>query len=98
MLQQITVTMNTSAALRPLLESAIHTESKAMGMGMGVQRTRVRLAEFEQRFGLTSDEFERMFAARELDESLDFIEWLGEIKTLRLLEEQQRALQGLTIN
>jgi hypothetical protein len=96
MLQQITVTMNTSAALRPLLESAVHTESKAMGLG--VQRTRARLAEFEQRFGLTSEEFERRFAARELDESLDFIEWLGEIKTLRLLEEQQRALQGLTIN
>ena len=74
----------------------VNTESKVMGLGM--QRTRAQLAEFEQRFGFTSEEFERRFAARKLDESLDFIEWLGEIKTLRLLEEQQRALQGLTLN
>lgn len=56
-----------------------------------LQRTRERLAEFEKRFGLTSAQFEQRFAARELDESLDFIEWLGEIKTLRSLEKQQTS-------
>ncbi len=96
MLQNITITTNSKVSLRPLLESAIQTESKVLALGL--RRTQERLAEFEQRYGFTSDEFERRFAARELDESLDFIEWLGEIKTLRLLTEQRQALQGLKIN
>ncbi len=96
MLQNITITTNSKVSLKPLLESAIQTESKVLALGL--RRTQERLAEFEQRYGFTSDEFERRFAARELDESLDFIEWLGEIKTLRLLTEQQQAPQGLKIN
>ena len=94
MLQNITITTDSKVSLRPLIESALHTEAKALALGL--RRTRERLTEFEQRFGLTSAQFERRFAARELDESLDFIEWLGEIKTWRLLEEQHQALTGLT--
>jgi hypothetical protein len=95
MLQNITITTDSKVSLRPLIESALHTESKALALGL--RRTRERLAEFERCFDMTSAQFEQRFAARELDESLDFIEWLGEIKTLRLLEEQQQALTGLTI-
>ena len=95
MLQNVTITTNSKVSLRPLVESALHNEAKVLALGL--RRTRERLTEFEQRFGLTSAQFEQRFAARELDESLDFIEWLGEIKTLRLLEEQQQALNGLTI-
>jgi len=95
MLQSITITTNSKVSLRPLVESALHTESKALELSL--RRTREQLTEFEQRFGLTSTQFEQRFAARELDESLDFIEWLGEIKTLRLLEEQQQALNGLSL-
>ena len=61
------------------------------------QRTRERLSDFEQRFGMPSADFERRFARRELAESLDFIEWSGEIKTLQLLENQQRALLGVRV-
>jgi len=95
MLQNITITTNSKVSLRPLVESALQTEAKMLALGL--RRTRERLTEFEQRFGLTSAQFEQRFAARELDESLDFIEWLGEIKTWRLLDEQQHALNGLTL-
>jgi len=95
MVQSITVTADSKVSLKPLLESAIQTEVKVLALGL--QRTRDRLAEFEQRFGMSSADFERRFNAHDLDESLDFIEWLGEIKTLRLLEDQQRALQGAQI-
>jgi hypothetical protein len=95
MQQNITITTDSQVSLRPLIESALQTEAKVLALGL--RRTRERLIEFEQRFGQTSAQFERRFAARELDESLDFIEWLGEIKTLRLLEEQQQALNGLTL-
>jgi hypothetical protein len=50
----------------------------------GVKRTRERLIAFEKQFGMTSEEFGRRYTAAEIDETLASIEWLGEIKMLRL--------------
>jgi hypothetical protein len=96
MIQNVTVSTSTAISLRPLVKSAIQTELKVLEMGL--QRTREKLTEFEQRFAMPSADFERRFNARELPENLDFIEWSGEIKTLRLLEDQRQALRGATID
>ncbi len=95
MLQQLTITTNSDVSLRPLVESAIQNEVKLLTLGL--QRTLERLSDFERRFSMSSADFERRFAARELPESLEFIEWSGEIKTLQLLEDQRRALQGAQV-
>ena len=60
----------------------------------GIKRTRERLTAFEKQFGMTSEEFERRYTAAEIDETLASIEWLGEIKMLRVLSEQKLALDG----
>ena len=96
MTQQITITTSADVALKPLLVAAIQNETRLLLHGLN--RTRERLASFEQQYSMTSAEFERRFNARELSESLDFIEWTGEIKTLRLLEAQHQALQGAQVN
>lgn len=95
MLQQLTIRATSEFSLKPLLEAAIQNEVKVLALGL--QRTRERLADFEQQFNMPSAEFERRLATRELAESLDFIEWRGEIKTLYLLEDQQHALQGAQV-
>jgi hypothetical protein len=56
------------------------------------------LLAFEERYGLTSKEFERRFDAGKVEESLDFIEWAGEIKTYRLLRSHRQALKGAQLN
>jgi hypothetical protein len=91
MLQQVTVSAETPISLKPLLRAAIQSEIKMLAFG--INRTRERLTVFEKQFNINSVEFERRFTACDLNESLDFIEWEGEIKTLRLLEEQQAVLQ-----
>ncbi len=91
MFQQITITAETPIDIRPLIRAAIQGKLKVLAQG--INRTRERLAEFEKQYGMSSAEFERRLAIRELGDSLDFTEWQGEIKTLRLLEEQQHALQ-----
>lgn len=96
MVQRVTVTVNSDVSLKSLLASAVDAQAKMLALGM--QRTRERLQSFERRFDMSSAIFERRFSARELEESLDFIEWLGEIRTLRLLEDQRRALEALQIN
>ena len=57
----------------------------------------MRLLAFEKQFGMTSDEFERRYAAAEIAEGLESIEWLGEIRMLRVLNEQKLALDGARV-
>ena len=95
MLQQVKVTSTGPAAIKPLLEAAIRSQLRALDHG--IQRTRERLAEFEQRFQMTSAEFGRGFESGQIEETLDYIEWSGEIKTLHLLEDQLRALQSAKV-
>jgi hypothetical protein len=95
MLQQVKVTSSGPAPIKPLIESAIRAQ--LIGLEHGIQRTRQRLAEFEHTYKMSSAEFEAGFESGQIEESLDFIEWLGEIKTLQLLEEQLSALQSATV-
>lgn len=91
MLQQVTITSEARTSLKPLLRSAIRGELRLLAFG--IARTRERLAQLEQQYGMPTAEFMRRLMAGEVDESLDFIEWQGEVKTLRYLEEQRQALE-----
>lgn len=64
---------------------------------LGIARTQRRLADFEKQFGMTTAEFTRRFDGRDLQETLEFIEWSGEIKMLELLEQKYRTLQGARV-
>jgi hypothetical protein len=95
MLGQVMVTTESPSVLRPLLRTAIQNEAKSLTHG--IKRTRDRLIAFEKQFGMASEEFERRYGAAEIDESLESIEWLGEIKMLRVLSEQKLALDGARV-
>ena len=91
MRQQVVVTTDAPAALKPLLASAIQSELRMLELGLA--RITERLQAFEKQYSLTSEEFEQRFETGEIGESLDYIEWAGEIKTYRRLEEPWQALQ-----
>ena len=95
MAQQVTVTTDAQIALKPLIESALRSELRMLELSL--QRTSQRLRAFEEQYGLTSEEFEQRFNTGAVEESLDFIEWAGEIKTYRLLDAQRQALQGVRL-
>lgn len=91
MLEQVTIKTQDRAALKPLLESAIENEIKLLSLGL--DRTRKRLAEFEQKYDMASSEFERRLDALELEETVEFTDWRLEIGMLHLLESQYQTLQ-----
>lgn len=95
MAQHVTVTTDAQVALKPLIESALRSELRIVELS--VQRTSQRLRAFEAQYGMTSEEFEQRLNDRALPESLDFIEWAGEIKTYRLLDARRQALQGVQL-
>ena len=96
MLQQLTIKTRDRAALKPVLQSAISNEKKMLALGL--ERTRQRLTEFEQKLGMSSAEFERRLTANELEETVEFTDWRLEIGALRLLESQYEALQEAQVD
>ena len=93
--QQVVVTTGAPAALKPLLASAIQAELRMLELGLA--RIAERLQPLEKQYSLTSEAFAHRFATGEIGESLDYIEWVGEIETYRRLEGQWQALQKATL-
>ena len=96
MLQQLTIRTTNKAALRPVLRSAIESEKRMIAFGL--QKTRLRLADSERQFGMTSAEFERRLNSGELEETVTLTDWRMEMGMLRLLEKQYEALQEARID
>jgi len=91
MLQQITIQTSNVERLKPLLETALDREAKLLEYA--IQRTREALAPFETRYNMTTDEFERKFKTREIEETLDFLDWWMEVEALRHLEAQWDSIK-----
>jgi len=83
MIQQLTITLESDVPLRELVKSALQSQGQALEVGL--RRARQRVADFEQQYGMSSAEFERKLAAREIDETLDFVDWQGELALLNQL-------------
>ncbi len=96
MWQQVIIETEDKAVLKPLLRSAIENEKKMLALGL--ERTRRRLDDFEQQFGMTSDDFEQRLNTAELAETVEFTDWRMEIGMLRLLERQYRALDDARLD
>ena len=94
-MEKVVIVTNDKASLKPLLESAIENEKKAIKSGL--ERTQAKLAEFEKRHGMVSAEFERRLNAREIQEIFEFTDWRMEIGMLALLEKKYAALQEARI-
>jgi phage shock protein A len=79
--------------LKPLVEAAIHNELRLLEAG--IRRTEQRLQQFEARYGLLSAEFIRRYERDELEETLEFAEWIGEYRLLERLQEKADTLREI---
>jgi len=95
MTQRLVIETSDRNSLRPLLESALEREKKLLHAS--IDKARVRVAEFEKRFGMVSAEFERRLNASELEESVAFTDWRMEMGMLAVLEQRYRTLEGSQI-
>jgi len=91
MLQRVTVHTNDAKRLKPLLETAIQREAKLLEHA--IQRTRQALEVYETRYDMTTADFERKFRAKEIEETLDYLDWWMEVEALHHLEAQRQSLR-----
>ena len=89
----VTLVSKRSRPLKPLVEAALANELRLLQAA--IRRTEQRLQEFEEAYQLSTSEFVRRFENDELEETLDFIDWIGEYHLLARLREKVETLQGL---
>jgi len=79
--------------LKPLVEAAIANELRLLEAG--VRRTEQRLLEFEGKYSLGTQKFISRYENDELEETVDFDEWIGEFRMLTRLREKVDTLRGI---
>lgn len=65
-------------SLRSLVEAALHNELRLLQAG--IHRTEQRLQAFEAQYSMSSAAFVQRYENDELQETLDFAEWVGEYR------------------
>lgn len=88
---ELTLLSSGSQPLKPLVEAALQNELRLLEVG--IRRSEERLRELESRYGLSTAEFIHRFENNQLDETLEFSEWIGEHRLLERLQEKADILR-----
>lgn len=96
MIQHVTITTTSAERAKPLLRAAIQNQVKLLEHG--IDRTQARLATFENRYGIASNDFLRRFQSGDMTETLELIEWRMEIEALCLLQDEYEIPSGAQID
>jgi len=91
MLQQVKISTPNARNLKPLLRTAMERELRLLQHS--ILRTKQELGSYETRYQMTSAEFERKFRAKEIEETLDYLDWWMEVEALHHLEAQFQSLR-----
>ena len=82
--------------VKSAIQSALDSQQSALQDS--VKRTQKRLTSFEEKYGFDTGElFQRENQGTLNDDNLDFIEWLGEARTLEHLETELKLLEDIRI-
>jgi hypothetical protein len=82
-----------STSIQPIVQNAI--DSFVRSSEDGIQKTQQRLHEFERKYLMSTQEFIERYENDELDETLEFGEWIGESRMLQGLLEDVEQLRGI---
>ena len=91
MVQQVTIKTTNAQRLKPLIQSAL--EQKTRLIENSILHACRELKKYEERFGMTSREFERKFKVGEIEETLDYLDWWMEVEALNHLLEVEQSLK-----
>ena len=92
---ELVLTSPGQRSLRSLVEAALHNEWRLLQAG--IHRTEQRLQAFEAQYGISTAAFVQRYENDELQETLDFAEWVGEYRLLERLREKGETLQNIHI-
>jgi phage shock protein A len=92
-MSELTLVSKGHHPLKPLVEAALANELRLVEVA--IRRTEQRLCEFETKHQSSTDEFIRRYEDDQLEESLEFAEWVGEYRLLKRLREKAKTLREI---
>ncbi|MEZ4717746.1 MAG: hypothetical protein R2851_16910 [Caldilineaceae bacterium] len=90
---EVTLISPSDRPLQPLIEAALMNEVRLLEAGK--RQTEQRLRDFEAQFDMVTADFVRRYAADEIEETLETIEWLGEYRLAQTIQEKLDTLKGI---
>ena len=90
---ELTLVSPSPRPLQPLVEGALQNELRLLEAG--IQRSDLRLQEFETHYGLATTDFIQRYENDELEETLEFAEWIGEYRLRERLLEKVAAVRAI---
>lgn len=82
-----------STSIQPLVKNAI--DSFVRSTEEGIRKTQQNLTVFETKYGMITSEFIQRYENDELEETIEFGEWVGEYRMLQGLVEDVDQLRGI---
>ena len=79
--------------VKPLIEAALEHELRLLEVG--IRQTEHRLRMFEGHYHKPTSDFIVEYENDQFEETLDFIEWIGEYRLLVCLREKTDALRSI---
>lgn len=79
--------------LKPLVEAALTNELRLLEAG--IWQTEKRLQEFEKKYKMATKEFISRYENDDMEETMNFAEWIGEFRLLGKLTEKAETLKDI---
>lgn len=79
--------------LKPLVEAALANELRLMEAG--IRQAEKKIQEFEAKHQMSTQEFVSSYENDEIEENMDFAEWIGECRLLERLREKTETLKDI---
>jgi hypothetical protein len=79
--------------LKPLVEGALANELRLIEAG--VRQARSAIVAFETKYQMATQEFLLRYENDEFEETMDFAEWIGEIRLVERLQEKAETLRDI---
>jgi len=88
---EIVIRTGKPESIMPVLDSAIRNQLKLLKTS--INRTKSRISSFEQKYNMSTEQFMQKIREGMDNDNLDFVEWIGETKILKRLEDSAPTLE-----
>jgi hypothetical protein len=75
------------------VEAALANELRLLETG--IRQTEERLKEFEKKYQMLTEDFLSRYENDEFEETMDFVEWIGESRLLKCLREKAETIRDI---
>ncbi len=79
--------------IKPIIEAALKNEMRLVRAGL--RKTENNLKEFEKKYNMNTETFIFNYEEDKLEETIDFIEWIGELRMFERLSDKLKTMKSI---